>query len=129
MLVLAFDPGATLGVALVEDHRLLMQLEVPADAHLTGTLKTLKEQNPTAHIVAEKGPDWGRHNWAVLIAVENALNDVFGREVVWVQPGQWKGSPFSRVKGKPEYIGPHARDAAGLGSWYCVADIYKEKDD
>lgn len=117
--VLAIDPGVTIGLSLLKrgDGSIIE----------TGTIDTssanwrneliawLVAYDDEVAIVAEAGPSFGRHNRAVLEAIEQLIVQ-HGQSVHWLTPSRWKGHPAARMsRDERRSRSQHERDATGMG--------------
>jgi hypothetical protein len=117
-LILAFDPGHTTGIAvLTDEHASVVRTWALGIEDAKVRIRTLAHDHPDAVVVAEAPPEWGGNNRGGTQQVEEAIRTAFP-DTVWVNPGQWKGTPASRIE-IPEWVRTvHEKDAVKLGRWF-----------
>lgn len=116
-LILAFDPGASVGfAALSSDGRLTVTRTIWAN-DLDAFLQHLRVKLFPAEydVVVEKSPEFQHHS-PVTKRVEAILVEEYP-EAHLVQPSQWKNHPVSRRKLQGQ-LTQHERDAAHLALWF-----------
>jgi hypothetical protein len=121
-MVLAFDPGATTGVALVDrSDGTIMRTEAysPSEVleyarRMVTTQSNRWHSNSSFVVVIEKGPEWQQHS-PITRSVETKLRDIFPTAHL-VTPNRWKGHPAAKCS---ERLGTkHEKDAVKLARWY-----------
>lgn len=120
--IIAFDPGATTGFAILsEDGRVLFTQAIVIDG-LEGFLDFLNVMGVTVDrsidVVIEIGPQFEHHS-PVTRRVEAKLRAMFP-EAYLIQPSQWKSHPASRNVDLRHTLTTHEKDAARLGRWFQV---------
>ena len=119
---IAIDPGLTVGVAILDpDGGIIDTFTIDANdsKRCRLVLRALCREGTLdrASFVVEKGPQFGRHNDALLSSIEDIIiASVPGAFLTWIAPGNWKHHPAATLtaderKGRTV----HERDAIGMG--------------
>jgi hypothetical protein len=120
-LVLAFDPGATTGVALVDRATgaiLRTEAFTPSEVleyarRMASKRKGFQKVDSFVTVI-EKGPEWQQHS-PITRSVEVKLRSIFP-EARLVTPNRWKGHPAAKCT---EKMGTkHEKDAVRLARWF-----------
>lgn len=120
--LLSLDVGITTGFAVLSlpsfDAPDLIENGAVQKHGLREELKRLLRQYLISYSVAERpvivrGPLGD--NLQECMAIVNAE---LPRQVEWVDPAQWKSTPFAKTP-CPRNLTPHERDAIRLGRWYA----------
>jgi hypothetical protein len=119
-MVLAFDPGATTGIALVDQKDgavLRTEAYPPSEALEYARRMEVKQRGFKGcnfDVVIEKGPEWQQHS-PITRSVETKLRSIFPKAHL-VTPNRWKGHPAAKC---PERLDTkHEKDAVKLARWY-----------
>lgn len=113
-MILAFDPGVTTGVAVVDNGEIIYTAALgTVDGMVT---RNLAKRFPGAEVVAEAPPLMGGNYRPHTQSVEEAIKKQFP-DAYWVNPGQWKGTPPSRTP-VPKSLTQHEKDAVHLAFWF-----------
>lgn len=116
--VLAFDPGATTGVALIDRTGTIMRSESfsPSETlEFANRMASLRRKVGThIRVVIEKGPDWQQHS-PITRHVEAELRRIFP-DAYLVTPSRWKGHPAAKCHER--VATRHEKDAVRLARWY-----------
>lgn len=119
-MVLAFDPGGTTGVALVDGTGAILRTEAfsPSEAITYARRMAVKRRafNPPGNflVLIEKGPEWQQHS-PITRSVEVKLREIFP-DAHLVTPNRWKGHPASKCAEKVPTR--HEKDAVRLARWF-----------
>lgn len=111
--VLAFDPGAITGVAIVSDRRIIRAEAVDAGLVLR-LARRLRRKYRSSPVVIEIGPLW-RSDSPLTRNVESELKNIFPTAEL-VPPSRWKGHPAAQCR--EHFSTTHQRDAVRLARWY-----------
>jgi hypothetical protein len=116
-MILAFDPGVSTGIAILEEdgsvvNTYVRSFDEMSDEFITGLSNIYKD----AAAVAEQGPLTGNYR-PLTQTIEERLRKAFPK-IEWVTPGQWKGHPAARSAQALPRLTQHERDAVGLGRWF-----------
>jgi hypothetical protein len=118
-LILAFDPGVTTGVAVLEEDGSIIKTYAFSDPDKVERFaQRAKVEYPNSDVVIEAPPQWAGNFRPLIQQVEEKLRSIFP-DACWVNPGQWKGHPtadLSTLSG----LGytQHEKDTVGLGRWF-----------
>lgn len=119
---IAIDPGLTIGVAILDpDGGIVDSFTIDANdsKRCRLVLRALCADGvcDRASFVVEKGPQFGRHNDALLTNIEDILTaSIPGAFLTWLAPGNWKHHPAARLTAdEREGRTVHERDAIGMG--------------
>lgn len=126
--VLSIDPGVKIGVALVSvhkgriiDHGVIDTSEGEAEWSTLLHAWFLSYADD-AEVIAEKGPSFGRHNRAILEAIEAKILG-WRDDVEWILPASWKKHPSSHVtQAERQRMTQHEADAAGMARYHIAKE-------
>lgn len=131
--VLSLDLGITTGYAVIffswwsEDHLVEVNPtvveygDIHYDVYLP-QLRALMLHNKVNYSVAERPVIIRGKLGNQLQEVIDHTSYILSRQVEFVDPTQWKSTPFKKHPTPPK-ISPHARDAIRLGVWYASGII------
>lgn len=115
-MVLAFDPGVSVGFAAINYSGDILETRVhKAEAVTAGYfIRACKVKYPGAEIVIEQGPLLAGNYRFLTQQVEETLRRSFPN-ALWVPPGQWKKHRSAR---KLSGMSQHEKDAVNIALWF-----------
>jgi len=119
LVVIAFDPGETTGVAVITATNQILETAALDERLVTSKAKALKRHYKGAPVAIEAGPLW-RSDSPLTKNVEYELLDIFPFATL-VSPNQWKGHPAALCSEKVNTR--HERDAVRLGRWFLAKGV------
>jgi hypothetical protein len=114
-LVLAFDPGAVTGVAVVSAKKVIRTEALNAELVLQFA-RRMRRKYRGALVVIEEGPKW-RSDSPLTRNVEGELKKLFP-DAALVPPNRWKGHPAAQCH--EQLATTHQRDAVRLARWFLA---------
>lgn len=124
-MILAFDPGVSTGIAILQDDGSIVNTYVRSfDEMSEEFIDGLARMYPKARTVAEQGPVTGNYR-PLTQTIEERLRRAFP-SIEWVLPGQWKGHPAAKPSQALPRMTQHEKDAVGLGRWFKVRKIREQ---
>jgi predicted RNase H-like nuclease (RuvC/YqgF family) len=127
-VVIAFDPGVTTGIAIVNARNKVLYTAAINERMVTFAAKRLRRKFKEAPVAIETGPLW-RTNSNLTRNIEQELREVFPSATL-VRPSQWKRHPAAKCSEK--LVTTHERDAVRLARWFIakgVIDNHAERED
>lgn len=116
-MFVAFDPGVTTGIAVVDDNGNVVVTYAMREANGVEIIaRELHSAYPDADVVAEQPPQYAGHYRAHTQGIEKVLTSIFP-DLDWATPSQWKGTPASRPPSPLRNLTQHEKDAVGLARW------------
>jgi len=117
--ILAFDPGMTTGVAVLDSKGNIVSTVALDERLVVGKAKRLKRMYKDTAVVIETGPLW-RSDSTLTRTVEGELLSIFP-DASLVPPNRWKNHPAAKCTEK--LTTTHERDAVRLGRWFLARRI------
>lgn len=117
--VIAFDPGASTGVAVLDEFGEILLTETFTIQELDSFMSfMLWISRVHFEVVVEQGPEYGHHS-PVTRRAEELILDVFS-SAHRVLPGHWKSHPHyrKRVHIPKRLVTAHEHDAVRLAQWF-----------
>lgn len=116
--VIAFDPGASTGVAVLDEFGNILLTETFTIQELEGFMDFTLWIADDIEVVVEQGPEYGHHS-PVTRRAEELILDVFS-SAHRVLPGHWKSHPHyrKRVHIPKRLVTVHEHDAVRLAQWF-----------
>lgn len=114
MNIIAFDPGETVGIAVLIDGQWVMGMTVPEKELNEVVFRSLIMIAEPTIVVIEALPTGVVHQKSH--AASQRIKKWFaiaGYSIAEVNPGQWKG-----MAKRIDISGTHQKDAATMGLWY-----------
>jgi hypothetical protein len=125
-MVLAFDPGGTTGVALLDRSTgIILRTEAFTPSEVLEYARRMEVKRraftPVDNfiVVIEKGPEWQQHS-PITRSVEVKLRSIFP-DAHLVTPNRWKGHPAAVCKER--MTTKHEKDAVRLARWFMKSQI------
>lgn len=118
--ILAFDPGVTVGVCVLDTTgSVLLSVSLAWDHFDLDYGRRLRETHSSvSDVVVEEGPSWTQNHRIEVQSVEHVLRQVFP-DAHWVRPSEWKGTPQASNADIPlGSITQHERDAVKMATWF-----------
>lgn len=116
--VIAFDPGASTGVAVLDEFGEILFTQTFTIQELEGFMDFTLWIADDIEVVVEQGPEYGHHS-PVTRRAEELILDVFS-SAHRVLPGHWKSHPHyrKRVHIPKRLVTAHEHDAVRLAQWF-----------
>jgi predicted RNase H-like nuclease (RuvC/YqgF family) len=121
--VIAFDPGVTTGVAVVDGNGNIRYTAALDERLVKSKAKQLRHKHKNALVIIEVGPIWRNDN-PLTRTVESEIFSIFP-EAELVTPNLWKRHPAAKCTEK--LTTTHERDAVRLGRWFLARRVTNAK--
>lgn len=123
-MILAFDPGITTGVALLQDDGSIIETQLLTSPEHVHKYCWKKSDTKNLRVVVEKAPELSSNYREYIEQIEQTIKKWF-KDVTWITPGQWKGHPVAQVTDDMKDLVIHERDAVGLGRYFQLLETTK----
>lgn len=116
--VIAFDPGASTGVAVLDEFGQILFTVTLSIQELEGFMDFMLWIAEDIEVVVEQSPQYGHHS-PITRRAESLILDIF-ESAHRVLPGHWKSHPHysDRVHLSKRLVTTHEHDAARLARWF-----------
>lgn len=114
-MILAFDPGVTTGIAVLENDGTVLETYAASLDEAEIIIPNLANAHEDPSVVIEAPPAMGGNYRPITQRIEELLRRHFP-DARWTNPGQWKGTPASRTPVEKK-LTQHEKDAVHLGRW------------
>jgi predicted RNase H-like nuclease (RuvC/YqgF family) len=118
-VVIAFDPGATTGIAVVNARNQVMYTAAVSERTISLQAKRIRRKYKDAPVAIETGPLW-RSNSNLTRNVEQELRNIFPSAAL-IRPNQWKSHPAAECNERLHTT--HERDAVRLARWFIAKGV------